>query len=80
MTVSEHRFGFTRDRLNNALNEYHRLREEVQEADLDDNAFIVLSDSPRVLRNLAYAASAHARSMQDWTDDIYWRDLSGKEQ
>lgn len=79
MTVSRHRFGFTHNNLNKALYEYHRLREELEEDDPDDNAFIVISDTPRVLRNLARAASAHARSMQDWTDDIYWRDLSGED-
>ena len=80
MTVSENRFGSTRDRLSNALNEYHQLREEVEKADFDDNVFIVLSGAPSVLKNLAYAAFAHARTMQDLTDDIYWQDLSGEEQ
>lgn len=80
MTVSENRFGFTRDRLCKALSEYHQLREELEEADYDDNVFIVLSGTPRVLQNLAYAAIAHARTMQDLTDDIYWQDLSGEEQ
>ena len=68
----------TRERLNNALVEYHEKREELQAVDEDaedENIFIVGSNIPNVLRELANAAHEHADAMERKMDAIYMSDM-----
>lgn len=76
MAVSQYSFDQTHEWLNVALAHYHRLRDDVEEADQYGNGYIALSVSPKVLRRLGHAALAHANSMERWTDDVYLQDLS----
>ena len=76
MAVSQNSFNQTHKWLRVALTQYHQLRDDVEKSGHDGDGFIMLSASPKVLRQLGKAALAHAESMEQWTDDVYLDDIS----
>ena len=76
-TSQQPRYHETRERLNLALASYHDKREELLSVDDDEeaNVFIVGSNIPSVLRELADAANMHADVMERKMDAIYMSDM-----
>lgn len=78
MAVSQYSFNQTHEWLKVALSRYYQLRDDVEKSGHDGDGFIMLSASPKVLRQLGNAALAHANSMECWTDRVYFEDLSAE--
>ena len=76
MAVTQESYDQTHERLDIAMAEYHRLRDDLEKTFSLGDGYIVLSASPKVLRQLGKAALAHAESMEQWTDDVYLDDIS----
>lgn len=76
-TSQQPRYHDTRERLNLALASYHEKREELLSVDEEEegNVFIVGSNIPSVLRELADAAKMHADVMERKMDAIYMSDM-----
>lgn len=76
-TSQQPKYHDTRERLNLALASYHDKREELLAIDEEEdaNVFIVGSNIPNVLRELADAANMHADVMERKMDAIYMSDM-----